>query len=64
MNIFLYWWQRGGRNVIKDERLYIRTTAEKKAFLQELANKHTKGNINALFDKLIDELMEEHRGEK
>lgn len=43
----------------KDARVYIRTTKDKKEFFQELANKHTKGNVNALFDKLVDELMEE-----
>lgn len=47
----------------KDERLYIRTTTENKEFLQALADKYTKGNINALFDKLIEELKQEHRGE-
>lgn len=47
----------------KDERLYIRTTRRKKEFLQRLADKHTKGNINALFDKLIEELMEEEGDE-
>lgn len=48
---------------IKDERLYIRTTKRKKEFLQRLADKYTKGNINALFDKLIEELMEEEGDE-
>lgn len=43
----------------KDERLYIRTTATKKDFFQKLADRHTKGNVNALFDKLVQELMEE-----
>jgi hypothetical protein len=47
----------------KDERLYIRTTSENKKFLQKLADKYTKGNINALFDKLVEELKQEHRGE-
>lgn len=48
--------------VTKDERLYIRTTAIKKDFFQELADKHTKGNVNALFDKLVQELMDEEEG--
>lgn len=43
----------------KSERLYIRTTASKKEFFQKLADKYTKGNVNALFDKLVDELKEE-----
>ncbi|SPT93287.1 Uncharacterised protein [Bacillus tequilensis] len=43
----------------KDERLYIRTTATKKQFVEQLAEKYTKGNVNALFDKLVEELMEE-----
>lgn len=43
----------------KDERLYLRTTSAKKEFFQKLADKYTKGNINALFDKLVEELMEE-----
>ncbi|MCZ4246890.1 hypothetical protein O2313_05010 [Bacillus amyloliquefaciens] len=43
----------------KDERLYIRTTAKKKKFIEQLAEKYTKGNVNALFDKLVEELMEE-----
>lgn len=47
----------------KDERLYIRTTATKKDFFQGLADKHTKGNVNALFDKLVQELMDEEGGE-
>lgn len=44
---------------IKDARLYIRTTTAKKEFVEKLADRHTKGNVNALFDKLVDELMEE-----
>lgn len=43
----------------KDDRIYIRVTKEKKDFFQKLADKHTKGNMNALFDKLVDELMSE-----
>ncbi|MCP8973154.1 hypothetical protein MOD67_13955 [Bacillus licheniformis] len=48
---------------MKNARLYIRTTEEKKEFMEKLADKYTKGNVNALFDKLVDELMEEE-GEK
>lgn len=47
----------------KDARLYIRTTTAKKEFVEKLADKYTKGNVNALFDKLVDELMAEE-GEK
>lgn len=47
----------------KGERLYIRTTKNKKEFFQKLADKHTNGNVNALFDKLVAELMEEEGDE-
>lgn len=43
----------------KDARVYIRTTTAKKEFFEKLAKKYTKGNVNALFDKLVEELMEE-----
>ena len=44
----------------KNERLYLRTTKSKKDFLQALADDMFDGNLNALFDQLIDELQEEH----
>lgn len=45
----------------KSERLYIRTTPEKKAFLQEIADSDPKynGEITAVIDELIERLMEE-----
>lgn len=44
----------------KKERLYIRTTTSNKRFFQHLAELYCKGNMNALFDKLLEELKEEH----
>lgn len=45
---------------IKDERLHLRTTRRKKQFLMRLAEERFKGNLNALFDQLIEELEEEY----
>ena len=44
----------------KDERMYIRTTSKNKSFFQALAEKHCEGNKNALFDKLMEELKQDH----
>lgn len=45
---------------IKNERLHLRTTKRKKQFLMRLAEEEFKGNLNALFDRLIEELEEEY----
>lgn len=45
----------------KSERLYVRATPEKKAFLQAVADSDPKygGKITAVLDELIEQKMEE-----